>query len=74
MFNGLVKDSVLLYGVTKMTKKSKSTSYLSYDTGFFHPVFRAKLALRRADLEVRLLEKTRELEAKAEARRNKVKK
>lgn len=72
MFNGLVKDSVLVYAGAKMVKRSKKNAI--ENSGFFSDSFKARVQLRLAELEVKALEKQRKLEAKAEARKTKVKK
>lgn len=70
MFKGLVKDSVLVYAGAKMVKRSKKNAVVT--SGFFSDSFKARVILRVAELELKALEKTRELEAKAEARKTKV--
>ena len=71
MFGGLVKDSAILYAGTKLVKKSKKKD-VEID-GILTDEAKARISLRIAnffaELELKALEKTRELEDKAEARK-----
>lgn len=71
MFNGLMKDSALVYAGMKLAKKSKKED-VEVDE-ILTDEAKARISLRFANffanLELKALEKTRELEDKAEARK-----
>jgi hypothetical protein len=71
MFKGLMKDSALVYAGMKLAKKSKKEDIELGE--ILTDEAKARLSLRFANfftnLELKALEKTRELEDKAEARK-----